>query len=155
MTGPFRVLAYALCIATVAANLWFVRDVVPLRVEADVALGRFPSPSRKRVELFNSNVEMMVDLERKIREGAEDGHEVVAVSISGRFSNVLVSVATHTSYPVQVIEQSMPKADKKERLKDARRRGATLLITLQPDGWKATHVERGLEKLAADSEGGN
>ena len=157
MTALFRILATAACIACVAVNLTIVREPLAERLKVDRRVAKQPDSIRRTASLYSSDLGLIVGLHDEIARLREDGYETIAVSYGEKFSNVLFSMAVHQAYPAQIVEQKFPADNRRSRLKDARRRGATAFISLIPGrGWTGVDVADALarEKASDDDDSG-
>jgi hypothetical protein len=123
------------------------RGPLELRIEHDRIVATKRLPALRRGALFGEDVGLMIrDLEKEILAAKDAGHERVVVSYAGKLSNVLLSTATHVAYPMHVLDQQLPNKTRRQRLVDARDRGATLFIALRPGiGWVSSSVAGALE----------
>lgn len=138
-----RSLALAVLVTSLVANALGVRAALASRRPRDLASAARDTPSERRAALFGADVgEALAALERAVLEARAAGHERIAISYGGGAANVFFSSAMHVAWPMQILEQRSAGSSQKERLDSARRRGATLMISLRPSGgWTATRVE--------------
>lgn len=138
MTRGLRIatlLACALCVVVSFGTSW---QYVVQRVRFDSWLGDRRSSTRRLAALQAETEQMVLGLAEQVRAAREQGHEKIAVSYAGKGSNVIIGTAVHLAYPMQILEQKKPNATRAERLDEARRRGATLFVSVRPTGWHAT-----------------
>jgi 2-phospho-L-lactate guanylyltransferase (CobY/MobA/RfbA family) len=136
------VLALAALAASLVANALGCWTAISERLERDLAAAARSTPAARRAALFEGDLGLLTeDLERVILEARAAGHECVVVSYASKGANVLMSTAIHVGWPMQVLEQRTAGSPFRERIDIARRRGATLLISLRPaEGWTASRV---------------